>query len=142
MVNPVVLNSWKEISQYMGRSVRTLQRWERFGLPIHRPTGNDKSSVYALPHELQRWLAKGKPAESVKHEYHDRLRAIREHARDVIASMTRLRRNAETLQSQIKRSMHLQEVYELRRGRPAPADAGSDPPSAARARTSSTKRSA
>ena len=35
-----VLNSWKEIASYLGRSVRTVQRWEReFGLPVHRPAG-------------------------------------------------------------------------------------------------------
>ena len=31
------LDSWKEIAAYLGRDVRTVQRWERReGLPIHR----------------------------------------------------------------------------------------------------------
>src|SRR3954469_17053882 len=34
-----VLNGWKEISDYIGRGVRTVQRWElQFELPIHRPS--------------------------------------------------------------------------------------------------------
>jgi len=31
------LESWKEIAAYLGRDVRTAQRWERLGgLPVHR----------------------------------------------------------------------------------------------------------
>lgn len=116
MAEQVVLNSWKEISQYMGRSVRTLQRWERYGLPVHRPSGHDKSSVYALPHELQRWLEKGKPKEPVDTEYHDRLHAIVEHARDVTNSMELLRKNTLILQQRLQRSMELRDRYRTSRG--------------------------
>lgn len=48
--------SWKEIAQYMGRGVRTVQRWEAFGLPVHRPAGRDRSAVFAIEHELDAWL--------------------------------------------------------------------------------------
>ena len=55
--NPSVLNSWKEIASYLGRSVRTVQRWERdFGLPVHRPAGKGRSATFALPTELDQWL--------------------------------------------------------------------------------------
>jgi hypothetical protein len=31
------LDSWKEIASYLGRGVRTVQRWEcEEGLPVHR----------------------------------------------------------------------------------------------------------
>ena len=31
------LDSWKEIAAYLGRGIRTVQRWEREeGLPVHR----------------------------------------------------------------------------------------------------------
>ena len=31
------LDSWKEIASYLGRGIRTVQRWEREeGLPVHR----------------------------------------------------------------------------------------------------------
>lgn len=52
-----ILNSWKEIANYLGRGVRTVQRWERdLGLPIHRPKGKDRSAVLAFPEELNQWL--------------------------------------------------------------------------------------
>jgi hypothetical protein len=52
-----ILNSWKEISQYLGRGVRTAQRWERdLGLPVHRPRGRNRSAVIALVDEVDAWL--------------------------------------------------------------------------------------
>jgi phage terminase Nu1 subunit (DNA packaging protein) len=55
-----VLNSWKEISSYIGRGVRTVQRWEEhYGLPVHRPSGRDRSAVYALVDEVDAWLKAG-----------------------------------------------------------------------------------
>jgi phage terminase Nu1 subunit (DNA packaging protein) len=57
MRDPNLLNSWKEIARYMGRAVRTLQRWEEeCQLPIHRPRGRKRSAVFALPTELDAWL--------------------------------------------------------------------------------------
>jgi len=54
-----VLNGWKEIAQYLGRGIRTVQRWEReLQLPVHRPRGADNSAVVALGDELDGWLAK------------------------------------------------------------------------------------
>ena len=52
-----ILNGWKEISKYLGRGVRTVQRWERLGLPVHRPRGRPRGAVSALEHELEEWLA-------------------------------------------------------------------------------------
>src|SRR3954465_15149863 len=50
--------SWKEIAQYMRRGVRTVQRWEAmYGLPVHRPAGRERSAVFALEHELDKWMA-------------------------------------------------------------------------------------
>jgi len=56
-----ILNSWKEISSYIGRGVRTVQRWEElYGLPVHRAAGRDRSAVYALSDEIDAWLRMGK----------------------------------------------------------------------------------
>ena len=53
-----VLNSWKEIAQYLGRAVRTVQRWEQeLGLPVRRPRRKKRSAVIAVPAELDAWLA-------------------------------------------------------------------------------------
>jgi len=51
------LNGWKEIAAYLGRSVRTVQRWEKdFGLPVRRFGASKPESVFALPHEIDAWL--------------------------------------------------------------------------------------
>ena len=52
------LEGWKEIAGYVGRTVRTVQRWEQSeGLPIHRHQHQSLGSVYAQPEELDRWIA-------------------------------------------------------------------------------------
>jgi hypothetical protein len=62
------LDSWKEIAVYLGREVRTAQRWERReGLPVHRHRHAKASSVWALKREIDAWL-------------HSRYRAASEHA--------------------------------------------------------------
>lgn len=49
------LESWKEIASYLGRSVRTVQRWEaRADLPVYR-LHERLGSVYAHSHELDAW---------------------------------------------------------------------------------------
>ena len=54
-----VLNSWKEISEYLGRGVRTAQRWERdLALPVRRPRGKGRSAVVALRQDLDLWLSR------------------------------------------------------------------------------------
>jgi phage terminase Nu1 subunit (DNA packaging protein) len=55
--NSEVLNSWKEVALYLGRGVRTVQRWEQeLGLPVRRPRGKARSAVLALRAELDSWL--------------------------------------------------------------------------------------
>lgn len=50
------LDSWKEIAAYLGRGVRTVQRWERDeGLPVHRLAHEKRGTVYAYRHELDAW---------------------------------------------------------------------------------------
>jgi hypothetical protein len=56
--HPAVLTSWKEIARYMGKGVRTVQRWEQdFGLPVRRPQGSNKKAVLARPRDLDAWVA-------------------------------------------------------------------------------------
>jgi len=57
-----LLKSWKEISAYLGRDVRTCLRWEKsFGLPIHRlDPDSEKSRVFAYRDELDKWLHQSK----------------------------------------------------------------------------------
>src|SRR5215510_5113345 len=59
MENHLVLNSWKEIAEYMGRGVRTVQRYERgLRLPVHRPAGKSRSAVIAFADEIEGWMRK------------------------------------------------------------------------------------
>lgn len=52
-----VLNSWKEIAIYLGRGVRTVQRYEReFQLPVRRVGTKSRKSVVALSQDLDAWL--------------------------------------------------------------------------------------
>ena len=54
---PVALTSWKEIAAYLGKGVRTVQRWEAIGrLPVRRPSNSSSSTVLAYPEELDEWL--------------------------------------------------------------------------------------
>jgi hypothetical protein len=56
--NAAVLTSWKDIARYMGKGVRTVQRWEQdFGLPVRRPLGSSKKAVLARPRDLDAWVA-------------------------------------------------------------------------------------
>ena len=54
---PELLTSWKEIASYLGKGVRTVQRWEQqFGLPVRRPNEKVKGIVHAKREELDQWL--------------------------------------------------------------------------------------
>jgi hypothetical protein len=55
------LNGWKEIGSYLGRVVRTAQRWETLGMPVHRPATKKRTAVIAFPHELDSWLVRNRP---------------------------------------------------------------------------------
>jgi hypothetical protein len=51
------LNGWKEIALYVGKSVRSVQRWEHeLGLPVRRITTPDHGQiVYASRSEMDAW---------------------------------------------------------------------------------------
>ena len=115
-----VLNSWKEISAFLGRGVRTAQRWERLHkLPVYRVGQGQRSPVFAYTSELSLWLhnisknqsAANQPPESktrllllsppadradARHVGRPRARATRE----LIRHSSRLTRNLLTLTAQ------------------------------------------
>lgn len=52
-----VLSGWKDIAHYLGKAVRTLQRYEhQLGLPVRRPLGHRTSAVVAMKSELDSWV--------------------------------------------------------------------------------------
>ena len=54
----MILNGWKEVANYMGRGVRTVQRWERLGLPVRRPNERLRSAIVADSAMLDLWLSR------------------------------------------------------------------------------------
>lgn len=54
-----ILTTWKDVARYMGKGVRTVQRWERdFGLPVRRPArSTQKRAILALAPDLDAWVA-------------------------------------------------------------------------------------
>lgn len=52
-----IVSGWKEIANYLGKGVRTVQRYEReLGLPVRRPAGKSSGSVIAKKAELDGWV--------------------------------------------------------------------------------------
>ena len=52
------LESWKEIANYLRRSMRTVQEWERSeGMPVYRLQHSKSGSVFAFRSELDKWQA-------------------------------------------------------------------------------------
>ena len=56
-----LLTSWKEIANFLGKGVRTVQRWEAtLGLPVIRPADNRSGIVMARPSDLEAWVLNGR----------------------------------------------------------------------------------
>jgi hypothetical protein len=54
---PKFLSGWKDISSYLGKGVRTVQRYEReLGLPVRRPASKSRAAVVATKIELDAWI--------------------------------------------------------------------------------------
>ncbi|HEX5435374.1 MAG TPA: hypothetical protein VFY05_14135 [Candidatus Angelobacter sp.] len=101
-MNAEVLNSWKEIAAYMGRGVRTVQRWEQeLGLPVRRPRGKERSAVIALKPDLDRWLQRVPQGNLTE-------RASDSHRHEALHVSTDLL--MKRMQEIVERSAHMQEV--------------------------------
>jgi hypothetical protein len=49
------LSGWKQIATHLNQGVRTAQRWERLGLPVHRMGKGKRAPVIAFAEELDEW---------------------------------------------------------------------------------------
>ncbi len=97
---PAVLTSWKEIAGYLGKGVRTVQRWEKEdGLPIRRLTGTSK--IVVKRDELDEWLnsqsAQNGGAQRRKVESKDLLRQV--------SASQQLRKQHEELRASVNSAM-------------------------------------
>ena len=60
------LDGWKAIADYLGRDVRTAQRWrDERGMPVHRIPGGKGGAVFADRSEIDAWLVQPKVAADV-----------------------------------------------------------------------------
>jgi hypothetical protein len=55
-----LLSSWKEVAGYLGRGIRTVQRWEKMGLPVRRIGHGQRAPVIADARAIDRWLQTAK----------------------------------------------------------------------------------
>ena len=57
----MLLTGWKEIANYLRVGIRTVQRWEKEGLPVIRPSPNSpRGHVIAYSEHLERWLKRSR----------------------------------------------------------------------------------
>jgi len=59
------LESWKEIAAFLGKTERTVMRYEELGMPVHRLPGAKRSRVTASRAELTQWLNAGTRPEAL-----------------------------------------------------------------------------
>ncbi|MGE5082856.1 MAG: hypothetical protein ACM3ND_08125 [Acidobacteriota bacterium] len=116
---PQFLSGWKEIANYLGKGVRTVQRYEReLGLPVRRPAGKPTGSVVATRAELDAWVAVSPIREA------SRLTKLGTKAnsgttqsiREGLAEMTRLREQMLGLRNDVRTSLEIlrQSLYGLK----------------------------
>ena len=108
-----ILNGWKEISSYINRSVRTVQRWEALlGLPVYRPALKDRSAVVGFSDELDRWISRAAPdageegAVAISNEGDDAgLSRALENVNSMVADAAELSSRMRLLQEQLQESV-------------------------------------
>jgi hypothetical protein len=107
-----VLSSWKDIARYLGKGVRTVQRWERhLGLPVRRPIGAaQKSAVVLYRGDVDAWLATRFSARALEKDGVQRnqsSRSARSTLREGIRTARELRVANHALTEQISASIRL-----------------------------------
>ena len=87
------LDSWKAIAGYLGRDVRSAQRWEsERGLPVYRIPGAKGGGVFAYTEELDAWLhgrsddGNRNPAEETPAQVNAPLTAVQPAAENAVSS--------------------------------------------------------
>ena len=108
-----VLSSWKDIALYLGKGVRTVQRWERhLGLPVRRPVGaSQKSAVLLYRGDVDEWLATRFATRAVQQaetpQIHESSPSARSRLREGIQTARELRTAHHALAEQISASIEL-----------------------------------
>jgi hypothetical protein len=104
-----IISGWKDIANYLGKGVRTVQRYEReLGLPVRRPAGRVAGSVIATKAELECWIA-AVPLRGVvlRSQCEQDCFAILKDLRSNVADMRRLREEGARVQDALRESLHV-----------------------------------
>lgn len=117
-----ILSSWKEIANYLGKGVRTVQRWENeLALPVHRPVPGSRRIVITTKEELAAWLVKQQTRAQAKKEpvSHSEIARMKRLVDDAVARAEKLRANAARLIEQFesaraKRDSQLERLRQMR----------------------------
>ena len=85
------LTSWKSVADYLGRGMRTVQRWhDEYGLPV-RHLGGGRGTVVAYPEELDSWLRSfTRPAAARPIEKDGMLAAWKHQSRELTAAARKM----------------------------------------------------
>jgi hypothetical protein len=109
--SPRVLTCWKEIANYLGLGVRTVQRYEHEAyLPVRRIPGKARGGVMAFPQDLDRWLqqtpgTKTHPRPTLTSIARETLQGHRE-------AITKLETNLKILQDKVLEGRRIRDAYE------------------------------
>jgi hypothetical protein len=77
-----ILTGWKEISSHLRYGVRTVQRWELIGLPIHRLKSVTRGgAVVAFAEELDAWMESMPVRVDTIRDLHARIASLETEAR-------------------------------------------------------------
>lgn len=95
------LNSWQEIASYVGKGLRTVQRWEReIDFPVHR-VDNDSRRVYSDTEEINQWMRRSEIATVPKVDVHSSIVARHEKLQTLRSEVIRIREQAVILRETI-----------------------------------------
>jgi hypothetical protein len=103
-----ILSGWKDIANYLGKGVRTVQRYEgELRLPVRRPAGRARGSVVATKEEIDSWIASSPIREHSKLEGGDTRPVLSiETMKKRIEEMSRLRAQMKELRANLQGSLY------------------------------------
>lgn len=102
------LSGWKEIANYLGKGVRTVQRYERqWGFPVRRPAGKWHAAVIATEAEVDAWVA----ASQIRYEFRlsraqDPLKISVDALKKNVANLASLRHETTALRAELTTSLN------------------------------------
>lgn len=106
-----VLSGWKEIARYLGKGVRTVQRYEReLSLPVRRLSGKRGGSVVAVKFDLDSWLRLS--ATATPESSYRSTQAVQEYLRSEIAKGLRERARLHAQMMALRKELRTS-VYKL-----------------------------